>query len=64
MSGGIEVYPGPERNSCRSQSFSICHWNLNSLIAHSFAKVSLLTAYLSVSLISYVYQKLFLTVKF
>ena len=49
MSGGIEVYPGPERNSCQSQSFSICHWNLNSLIAHNFAKVSLLTAYLSVN---------------
>ena len=41
MSGDVEVYPGPKRNSFRSQSFSICHWNLNSLIAHSFAKVSL-----------------------
>ena len=26
-----------------------CHWNLNSLITHSFAKVSLLTAFLSVN---------------
>ena len=49
MGGDIEVYPGPKRNSCRRQSFSICHWNLNSLIAQSFAKVSLLTAYLSVN---------------
>ena len=49
MSGYVELYPGPKCNSCRSQSFSICHWNLNSLIAHSFAKVSLLTAYLSVN---------------
>ena len=49
MSGDIEVNPGPKCNSCQSQSFSICHWNLNSLIAHSFAKVSLLTVYLSVN---------------
>ena len=49
MSGDVEVNPGPKRNSCQSQSFSICHWNLNSLIAHSFPKFSLLTAYLSVN---------------
>ena len=49
MSGDVEVNPGPKRNSCQSQSFSICHWNLNSLIAHSFTKVSLLTSYLSVN---------------
>ena len=49
MGGDIEVYPGRKRNSCRRQRFSICHWNLNSLIAQSFAKVSLLTAYLSVN---------------
>ena len=49
MSGDVEANPGPKRNSCQSQSFSICHWNLNSLIAHSFTKVSLLTAYLSVN---------------
>ena len=49
MGGDIEVYLGPKRNSCRRQSFSISHWNLNSLIAQSFAKVSLLIAYLSVN---------------
>ena len=49
MGGDIEVYPGPKRKSCRRQSFSICHWNSNSLIAQSFAKVSLLTAYLSIN---------------
>ena len=41
MSGDVGVNPGPNYNSCQSQSFSICHWNLNSLIAQSFAKVSL-----------------------
>ena len=49
MSGDVEVNPGPKRNSCQSQSFSIGHWKLNSLIAHSLAKVSLLTAYVSVN---------------
>ena len=48
MNGEFEVNLGPKRNSCQSQSFSICLWNLNSLIAHRFAKVSLLTVYLSV----------------
>ena len=42
VSGDIEVNPGPKRNSCQSQSFSVYHWYLNSLIAHSFAKVSLI----------------------
>ena len=49
MSDDVEVNPGLQRNSCQSQSFSICHWKLNSLIAHSFAKVSPLMAYLSVN---------------
>ena len=43
MSG--EVNPRSKHNSCPNLFFSICHWNLNSLIAH----VSLLTAYLSVN---------------
>ena len=49
MGGDVEVNPGPERNSCQIQSFSICHWNLNSLIAHRFAKALLFTACLSVN---------------
>ena len=43
-----------ERNSYQSQSFSICHWNLNILAANSFTKFSLLTAYLSVNKIDIV----------
>ena len=31
------------RNS--GQSFSICHWNINSIAAHNFSKISLLKAY-------------------
>ena len=42
--GDIELNPGPKnRNSC--YNFSICHWNLNSITAHNFAKVNLLEAY-------------------
>ena len=41
-----------EKNACPlkdfSQTFSIGHWNLNSLAAHNFAKVAFLKAYLSV----------------
>ena len=41
----IEKNPGPKKNS---QTFSIGHWNLNSLVGHNFTKVALLKAYLSV----------------
>ena len=45
LSGDIEENPGPKRNS--NQSFSICHWNLNSITADNYLKVSLLRAYIS-----------------
>ena len=41
--GDIEVNPGPKKNC--STSFSICHWNLNSLMAHNYVKLSSLQAY-------------------
>ena len=46
LSGDIEFSPGPKPDS--SQSFSICHWNLNSMSAHNYSKISLLTAYISI----------------
>ena len=36
--GDIELNPGPKY-------FSICHWNLNSLTAHNYLKVSQLQAF-------------------
>ena len=45
-SGDIEKNPEPKANSC--QSFSICHWNLNSISMHNFLKLSLLQAYITV----------------
>ena len=37
QSGDIEMNLGPRPNLCHS--FSICHWNLNSLTAHSYQKI-------------------------
>ena len=45
LSGDIEENPGPKPSP--NQSFSICHWNLNSISAHNYIKVSLLRAYIS-----------------
>ena len=42
--GDIELNPGPKKDeSC--DNFSLCHWNLNSIAAHDFSKLSLLEAY-------------------
>ena len=46
QSGDIEENPGQKLNS--SQKLSICHWNLNSIVAHNFIKVSLLITYNSI----------------
>ena len=46
-SGDIEENPGPKPNSC--DCLSICHWNLNSIPAHNFIKLSLLRAYISIN---------------
>ena len=46
ISGDIEKNPGAKPNLC--QSFSVCHWNLNSISAHNFLKLSLLRAYTTV----------------
>ena len=43
LSGDIELNLRQKSNSC--ENFSVCHWNLNSISAHNFSKVSLLNAY-------------------
>ena len=43
LSGDVENNPGP--NSKPDQSFSIYHWNLNSIAAHNFLKIHSLIAY-------------------
>ena len=47
QSGDIEMNPGLKPNPCHS--FSICLWNLNSLTAHNYLKVSLLQAYVAIT---------------
>ena len=43
LSGDIETNPGPDPGYLNS--FSFCHWNLNSIAAHNFIKMSLLQVY-------------------
>ena len=45
LSGDIKENLVPKLSS--NQSFSICHWHLNSISAHNYIKVSLLRAYIS-----------------
>ena len=45
LSGDVELNPGQKRNY--SNAFSVCHWNLNSISAHNYAKVFLLKAYIA-----------------
>ena len=44
LSGDIETIPGPAQKESQKKSFSIYHWNLNSITAHGYTKVSLLKA--------------------
>ena len=37
VSGDVETNPRPKRNS--TEIFSICHWNLNSISSHNYAKM-------------------------
>ena len=46
LSGDIETNSCPKPIS--GQSFSICYWNLNSISAHNYTKIYLLTAYVLV----------------
>ena len=46
LCGDVEPNPGPKQNTAKK--FTICHWNLNSIAAHNFAKLVLLKTYNSV----------------
>ena len=45
LTGDVELNPGPKGKA--AQTLAVCHWNLNSICAHNFTKLSLLRAYLS-----------------
>ena len=46
LGGEVELNPGPKQSSINT--FSICHWNLNSVSAHNYAKIFLLKAYIAI----------------
>ena len=46
LSGDVELNPGPKREA--TQTLSICHWNLNSICAHNFAKLFHLRTFVSI----------------
>ena len=43
--GDIELNPGPSKS--KGNTVSVCHWNLNSITAHNFSKLTQLKAYIS-----------------
>ena len=43
--GDIELNPGPKK--LKKNSLSVCYWNLNSLPAHNFSKLTQLNVYIS-----------------
>ena len=43
---GIEPNLGPRK--LKANNFSVCHWNLDSLSAHSFSKLTQIKAYNSI----------------
>ena len=43
--GDIELNPGPRKS--KENTLSVCHWNLNSITAHNFSKLTQLKAYIS-----------------
>ena len=40
-----ELNPGPKKS--KQNAISVCHWNLNSITAHDFSKLTKLKAYIS-----------------
>ena len=57
LNGDIEINPGLKSNAL-NLCFSICHWNLNSILVHMLTKVCLLSAYISANLILFASTKL------
>ena len=47
LSGDVEESTGPKHEP--RQSFSICHWNANSVSAHNFSKFFFRRAYISIN---------------
>ena len=46
LSGNVHPNPGPKRD--KDYNFSVCSWNIGSISAHNFSKLSLLSSYNSI----------------
>ena len=46
LDGGVELNLGPKQSSINA--FSNCHWNLNSISTHNYAKIFLLKGYIAI----------------
>ena len=46
LSGDVHPNPGPKRD--KDYNFSVCSWNIGSVSAHNFSKLSLLSSYNSI----------------
>ena len=46
VSGDVKINLGPRHNT--DETFSICHWNLNSILAYNYNKLFLLRVYIAV----------------
>ena len=42
-----DIEPNPRPKKLKNNSLSVCHWNLKSLSAHNFSKLTQLKAYIS-----------------
>ena len=51
--GDIELNPGPRKS--KGNTVSVCHCNLNSIIAHNFSKLTQLKAYISTHKYDFMY---------
>ena len=54
LHGDIETNPGPDK---KYKPFTCCHWDVNSLSAHNLLKLSSMTAYNNIYMISFVLVK-------
>ena len=60
-----DIIINPDSKKFKKNSLSVCHWNLNSLSAHNFSRLTQLKAYIQyINMISYAYQKLTLVPQF
>ena len=56
LSNYVELNPGPKKDSSK-RNFSIAHWNLNSIVAQTFVKLSQKLKIYCIALILFLYLR-------